>query len=102
MSATRAASVSDSISSVTPAAIAWRSSAGVLPGPAKLTRSGGIGVSRATFISPAEATSNESTSPLRCWTTAGIGFAFTAYPSSMPRGRVDLSSATLSVRCARS
>ena len=75
---TRSASVSDSISIVTPAATAWASSAGVLPGPAKLTRSGGIGVSSATRISPAEATSNESTSPLRCWTTAGIGFALTA------------------------
>ena len=37
----RSASVSDSISMVTPAATAWVSSAGVLPGPAKLTRSGG-------------------------------------------------------------
>ena len=65
----------DSSSIVAPAAIARLSSAGVFPGPAKLTRSAGIGVSSATMSSPAEATSNESTSPLRCWTTAGIGFA---------------------------
>ena len=31
-----------------------------------------------SLISAADATSNESTSPLRCWTTAGIGFALTA------------------------
>ena len=66
MCATLSASVCDSISIVTPAAIACESSAGVLPGPAKLMRSGGIVVSSATRISPAEATSNESTSPLRC------------------------------------
>ena len=50
----------------------------VLPGPAKLTWSGGIVVSSAVIISPADATSNESTSPPRCCTTAGIGLAFTA------------------------
>ena len=77
-SATRSASVWDSISIVTPAAIACVSSAGVLPGPAKLTRSAGIGVSSAVRISSADATSNESTSPLRCCTTAGIGLALTA------------------------
>ena len=76
--ATRRASVSDSISIVTPAAIACVSSAGVLPGPAKLTRLAGIGVSSAARISPAEATSSESTSVLRCCTTAGIGLALTA------------------------
>ena len=75
---TRCASVSDSISIVTPAAIACVSSAGVLPGPAKLTRSGGVGVSSATSISAADATSSESTSPLRCCTTAGMGLALTA------------------------
>ena len=78
MAMTRAASVSDSISMVTPAATAWLSSAGVLPGPAKLTRSAGIGVSSAVSISADEATSSESTSPLRCCTTAGMGFALTA------------------------
>ena len=54
------------------------SSAVVLPGPAKLTRSGGVGVSRAVCISSADATSNASTRPDRCWTTAGVGFALTA------------------------
>ena len=78
MAVMRSASVSDSISMVTPAATAWVSSAGVLPGPAKLTRSGGIGVSSAVSISADEATSSESTSPLRCCTTAGMGLAFTA------------------------
>ena len=76
--ATRSASVGDSISIVTPAAIACVSSAGVFPGPAKLTRVAGMGVSSAVRISFAEATSNESTSPLRCCTTAGIGLALTA------------------------
>ena len=66
IAATRAASVSDSSTTVTPAAIAWLSSPGVFPGPAKLTLVGGSAVSSATFISPAEATSNESTSPPRC------------------------------------
>jgi hypothetical protein len=75
---TRRASVADSTSRTTPAATARVISAGVLPGPAKLTRSAGIPVSRATSISPAEATSRESTSPARCCTTAGIGLALTA------------------------
>ena len=39
MARTRSASVADSISIVTPAATAWLNSSGVLPGPAKLTRS---------------------------------------------------------------
>ncbi len=70
--------MADSSSIVTPAATAWTISAAVLPGPAKLIRSAGIPVSRATCISPAEATSSESTRPARCWTTAGIGLAFIA------------------------
>ena len=74
----RCASVADSISIVTPAATACVSSASVLPGPAKLTGSAGIGVSSATRISPAEATSNAVDQPARCWTTAGIGLALTA------------------------
>jgi hypothetical protein len=78
MATTRSASVSDSISMATPAATAWVSSAGVLPGPAKLTRSARIGVSRAVRSSSADATSKESTSPLRCCTTAGIGLALIA------------------------
>jgi hypothetical protein len=76
--AIRVASFSDSSSIVTPAATACRSSASVLPGPAKLTRFGGIGVSSATPISMDDATSKESTRPLRCCTTAGIGFALMA------------------------
>jgi hypothetical protein len=78
IAATRSASVIDSISIITPAAMACRSSAGVFPGPAKLTASDGSGVSSATRISPAEATSNQSTRPLRCCTTAGMGLALTA------------------------
>ena len=45
---------------------------------AKLTIVADIGVSSAVRISAAEATSSESTSPLRCCTTAGIGLALTA------------------------
>ena len=78
ITAIRSASVRDSISIVTPAATACESSAGVLPGPAKLTRSAGIPASSATSISAAEATSKASTRPRRCPTTAGIGFALTA------------------------
>jgi hypothetical protein len=49
-----------------------------LPGPAKLIRLAGIGVSRPVRISMADATSKLSTRDDRCWTTAGIGFALTA------------------------
>ena len=76
---TRSASVSDSISMVTPAATAWPSSAGVLPGPGEADALGPASACRARSASrAAEATSKESTSPARCWTTAGIGLALTA------------------------
>ena len=78
MRSTRLASVADSSSIITSAATARRSSASVLPGPAKLIRDPGVPVSRATCISPADATSSASTRPARCCTTAGIGLAFTA------------------------
>ena len=44
----------------------------------KLILVGGVGVSSATPISLADATSRPSTNPLRCWTTAGIGLALMA------------------------
>ena len=78
ISISRRASVLDSISTVTPDATAWRNSAGVLPGPAKLIRSGRIVVFMAVRSSRAEATSKASTSPLRWWTTAGMGLALIA------------------------
>jgi hypothetical protein len=78
MAMTRRASVSDSSSMSASAATAWLSSAGVLPGPAKLTWSAGIGVSSAMRSSPADAVSSASTRPARCCTTAGIGLALIA------------------------
>ncbi len=65
ISMSRRASVADSISTITPAAAAWRSSVGVFPGPAKLIRLGGIVVFKAVRSSSAEATSKPSTNPLR-------------------------------------
>ena len=76
--ATALSSFSDSTLKRTPAEMAWETSSSRLPGPAKLTFSTGMGVSRATFISPADATSKPSTRCDRCCTTAGIGFALIA------------------------
>ena len=57
----RSTSSGDSISTTTPAATAWDSSATDLPGPAKLTDLRDSAVSRASRISAPEATSSEST-----------------------------------------
>ena len=56
-----------------PATTAARSSAALLPGPAKLMDCASIAASRATRNSPAEATSNPSTMPAMCRSSAGIG-----------------------------
>ena len=77
-SVTRLTSVSDSTSISTPAATAWRSSDGCLPGPAKLMCRADMPLSSATCISRGEAMSKPSTSPWRCCTTAGMGLALTA------------------------
>ena len=96
------ASRADSSSTTTPAAIAEVSSASVLPGPAKLTRSLAIPVSSATRSSPADATSRQSTSPDISWTIAGIGLAFTAYPIETRGPSASRSSVTRSCTSARS
>ncbi|MNT54632.1 hypothetical protein D3C72_1918080 [compost metagenome] len=62
----------------TPAATARASSPSLLPGPAKLMRSGAMGVSSAVASSPPEATSMPSTRPASHCTTAGMGLAFIA------------------------
>ena len=68
----------DSTFTSTPLATAWRSSGSRLPGPAKLISAGSAPASKATFNSPAEATSIPSTKPAIKPTTAGIGLAFIA------------------------
>ncbi|MFK4514123.1 hypothetical protein ABIF20_001488 [Bradyrhizobium japonicum] len=75
---TRATSVADSISMMTPEATACAMLASFLPGPAKLTLAGRIGVSSAVRISDADATSKASTSVARCCVTAGMGLALIA------------------------
>jgi hypothetical protein len=83
-------------------ATACRSSAGDFPGPANDICDAGSGVSRATRISPPEATSKESTRDDRCWTRAGIGLALTAYEISRPGGSAALTRSTRPVSIVRS
>ncbi len=73
----RCASLIDSRLTVAPARIAASSSKSRLPGPAKLTRSGGITAS-ALASSPAEATSIPSISGKIALSSAGSGLALIA------------------------
>jgi hypothetical protein len=78
MAASSATSRNDSTLIRMPAATAWRNSARLLAGAGEADIARIAPASRATFSSPAEATSMPSTRPAMWPTSAGIGLAFIA------------------------